>query len=142
MTPLDFERVREAGSESWSRADPVEALMETGPAWDRWLVTLPDGGPHEVQIHRDNGAVVGTCSHAETGEKCKARKYNDESKPCAHLCTIFKATLFNDPTVDGVPVQLFDADDAAIASADTHIEAAMAADRDAVATDGGPEVRQ
>jgi len=143
MTPLDFAQEREQSTDSWDRADPVAAMIETGNNFDEYLVTLPDGEQaHLVTLHKDRGALTGSCYVAGTDEKCPARKYNDESKPCAHLCTIWKATLFNDPTADGTPIQLFDVDDAEIAAADTHIEAAMAADRDAVATDGGPGVRQ
>jgi hypothetical protein len=129
--PLDFETKREEGSASWTRADPEAALIER-IAWDTWLVTLPDGAAaHEVTLYRDHGAFVGDCEIRE-GDRCPARNYADPDEPCAHLCTIYKGTLFNDPTDDGGRITVFDRDDAAIASADHHIEAAL--------TDGGPGV--
>jgi len=144
MTPLDFAAERDESTASWQRADPTAALIER-IAWDTWLVTLPDsdnGTTYEVSLHRDHGALMGECEvRDEADERCPARKYNDASKPCAHLCTVYQATLFNDPDERGQPVEVFSVDDVAIAANDTHIETAMAADRDAVAADGGrPEV--
>ena len=143
MTPLDFSSERDESTASWQRADPTAALIER-VAWDTWLVTLPDSETtYEVSLHRDHGALIGECElRDEADERCPARKYNDADEPCAHLCTVFKATLFNDPDINGKPIEVFDTDDAAIAANDTHIEAAMAADRDPVATDGGSGVRQ
>jgi len=144
MTPLDFASERDESTVSWQRAAPTAALIETGNRFDQFLVTLPDGDQaHLVTLHKDHGALEGSCHVAGTDEKCPARQYNDESKPCAHLCTIWKATLFNDPTADGTPIRLFDVDDAEIAANDTHIEAAMAATGDdGLAADGGVGVRQ
>lgn len=56
----------------------------------------------------------------------------DADKPCAHLCTIRKALVFNDEADDGTTIEVFERDDAEIAAADNHIEDAMA--------DGGREV--
>ena len=49
----------------------------------------------------DHGALNGECEVRETGEKCPARKYNGRDEPCAHLCTIRKALVFNDEAADG-----------------------------------------
>ncbi|WP_253737978.1 hypothetical protein [Halohasta salina] len=142
MNPLDFAQERRESTASWQRADPTEALIER-IAWDTWLVTLPDSEDcHEVTLHRDHGALIGECELRHEDDRCPARKYNDADKPCAHLCTILKATLFNDPDIRGSSIEVFDVSDVGMASADTHIESAMAGDRDPVATDGGPEVRQ
>jgi hypothetical protein len=142
MTPLDFAAERDESTASWQRADPTGALIER-IAWDTWLLTLPDSETtYEVSLHRDHGALMGECEvRDEPDERCPARKYNDAKKPCAHLCTLRKAMLFNDPDISGQPIKVFDVDDAAIAANDTHIETAMAADQD-VATDGGREVFQ
>jgi hypothetical protein len=132
MTPLDFAAKRDAQSRSWTRADPTEALIER-VAWNRWLVTLPDSEDvHEVRLERDHGALVGDCEIHESGERCPARKYNDDEEPCAHLCTLRKALVFNDEADDGTTIEVFDRDDVEIAAADTHVEEAMA--------DGGREV--
>jgi hypothetical protein len=132
--PLDFAAKRDSGSKSWTRADPTAALIER-VAWNRWLVMLPDGDDaHEVQLERDHGAYVGDCEVRETGEQCPGRKYNDESEPCAHLCTIRKAAFVGIEDQAGEPVQIFDRDDVELAKADPHIESAMA--------DGGREVNR
>ena len=88
-------------SQSWTRADPTEELVER-VTWNRWLVTLPDSEDvHEVRLERDHGALVGDCVIHETGERCPARKYNDDEEPCAHLCTLRKALVLNDEADDG-----------------------------------------
>jgi hypothetical protein len=131
VAPLDFAARREADSASWTRADPDAALIER-IAWNTWLVVLPDGEHvHEVTLEKRHGAYVGDCEIRD-GDRCPARKYNDRDEPCAHLCTIYQGTLFNDPTDDGDRIEVFDRDDVEIASADPHIEDAMA--------DGGREV--
>ncbi|QHS17227.1 hypothetical protein GWK26_08770 [haloarchaeon 3A1-DGR] len=130
VTPLDFASKRDAGSASWSRADPTAALIER-VAWNRWRVTLPDSeATHEVRLERDHGAFVGECEvlDGDDREQCPARKFSDVDEPCAHLCTIRQALVFNDEADDGTTIEVFDADDVATASADPHIETAMLAD--------------
>ena len=143
MTPLDFTTERDERTASWQRADPTATLIER-VAWDTWLVTLPDSETtYEVSMHRDHGALIGECEVRDEADRCPARKYNDADEPCAHLCTVFKATLFNDPDVNGQPIEVFDVDDAAIAANDQHIETAMAATGDdGLAADGGVGVRE
>ena len=102
VTPLHFAAKRDSGSASWKRADP------------------------EVSLHRDHGALSGECTVRETGEQCPARKYRDAEEPCAHLCTIRKALVFNDEADDGTTIEVFERDDVEIAAADAHVEDAMA----------------
>lgn len=126
VTPLDFAAKRDSDSASWTRADPTEALIER-IAWNTWLVTLPDSeNAHEVTLEKRNGAFVGDCEIRSTGEQCPARKYRDRDEPCAHLCTIRKGVLFNDPASDGTTIEVFERSDVEIAAADRHIEDAMA----------------
>jgi hypothetical protein len=144
MMPLDFAQEREESTASWQRADPTGALIER-VSWDTWLVTLPDSSTtYEVTLYEDHGALLGECRHRDEADtRCKARQFSDESEPCAHLCTVYQATLFNDPDVNGRPIETFSAEEVGLASNDTHIETAMAEDRrDPVAADGGPEVAE
>jgi hypothetical protein len=76
--------------------------------------------------------VADSDSEFEEQARCPARKYNDDDKPCAHLCTLRKALVFNDEADDGTTIEVFDRDDVETAAADAHIEEAMA--------DGGREV--
>jgi hypothetical protein len=140
VTPLDFGHQRDANSASFERADPEAVLIERR-AWNRFLVTLPDGEHcHEVRLEKRNGAFAGECRLPEEGDeydeqqRCPARKYNNDSLPCAHLCTIRKALVFNDRADDGTTIEVFERDEIEIAAADTHIEDAMA--------DSGREVRR
>jgi len=95
VTPLDFSAQRDANSESFERADPVAALIER-VAWNRWLVTLPDGDDaHEVRLERDHGAYVGECrsgdsdSEFEEQERCPARKYKTVRPPLGDTTNFF-----------------------------------------------------
>ncbi len=136
--PLNFSHQREENSASFERADPEAALIER-VAWNRWKVLLPDGETvHEVRLEKRNGAYVGDCRNHEPEtphdeqERCPARAYNDDELPCAHLCTIRKGAVLPDRADDGTTIKIFERDDVEIASADPHIEDAMA--------DGGREV--
>ena len=130
MTPLDFQRVRDAESDSWTRSHPDRALIEP-QALGEWLVMLPGGEPHVVALERDHGALVGECD-------CKGFEYRDtDDTPCAHLCAIRRAAWDNETglseTTDtyGEPIRLVDVEQE---QADHHVERAMA--------DGGTEVRR
>lgn len=126
MTPLDFAAKRDDDSASWERADPDAALIER-IAWDTWLLTLPDSDTtYEVSLHKRHGALTGSCHIRESGEQCPARKWGDRDEPCAHLCTLRKALVFNDEADDGTTIEVFERGDVEIASADHHIETAMA----------------
>jgi hypothetical protein len=132
MTPLDFASIRDSESDSWERADPQQALVEI-VGLNEWRVTLPDGAStHVVSMdkHR-NGAYTGEC-HTVDGEQCAARKYNDRRRPCAHLATIRKALLFNDPDARGTPIRCFDRARIERESVDAAIEQSVRA-----TTDGG-----
>lgn len=97
MTPLDFATERDDRTASWRRADPRTALTER-TAWNRWVVTLPDGEhAHDVRLERDHGAYVGECYTPDGDERepCPGNAYHDS--PCAHLCTVRKAA-FGDVT--------------------------------------------
>jgi hypothetical protein len=98
--PLDFHAKREAGSDSWDRADPRSALLER-QRWDTWLVTLRGGEAHEVRLRRESGAYVGRCD-------CAGFEHHDG--PCAHLCTVRKAAVVEVPDVRGRPVRVLDPD--------------------------------
>lgn len=126
MIPLQFAPLRENKSESWQRADPVDALLEQR-AWNEWTVCLPDSdSAHCVQLETRNGGYVGECHNANSGERCKARKYNAPQRPCAHLVTIRKAAVLGDPDCNGNPVRVFSRERAERERADDAIEQAVA----------------
>ncbi|MGB9987300.1 hypothetical protein [Salarchaeum japonicum] len=93
MIPLDFISERDDETESWTRSDPLHAVIRphNGATWD---VKLPGGDWHEVHIRRERGAWSGTCD-------CKGWEYRDSHRsPCAHLCALRRAhwTAENQPT--------------------------------------------
>ncbi|GAA0648642.1 SWIM zinc finger family protein [Salarchaeum japonicum] len=79
--PLDFERERDHETDSWARSDPLHAVIRPRLG-DTYDVKLPNGEYHDVRLHRDHGAWLGTCD-------CKGYEYNDG--PCAHLCALRRA---------------------------------------------------
>lgn len=92
MTPVEFSR----GGTSWERADPLGALLEvTGSG--TVLVTLPDGGVHEVCLASTGGGFVGWCD-------CNGWQYHDGA--CAHLCTVRKAAFGGVEDTAGRPVRI------------------------------------
>lgn len=97
--PLDFRTQQRARTESWERAEPDAALLER-QGWDTWLVTLPGGDVHELQLRRENGAYLGTCD-------CAGFEYHEG--PCAHLCTVRKADYIHSDDVTGERVRVLDA---------------------------------
>ena len=117
--PLDFRSKLKVDSESWLRADPTAALIET-VAWDRWRVLLPDGDEsHECRLHRDHGAFIGECD-------CPGFEYHDG--PCAHLCAVRKAAFGRVSDTRGRPVTIHDIDDVERERYDAKIEQAVAAE--------------
>jgi len=78
---LDFLTERDDHTQSWSRSDPLHAVLRP-TAGDTYEVKLPDGAFHQVRLQRDHGAWTGTCD-------CKGFEYNDG--PCAHLCALRRA---------------------------------------------------
>ncbi|APW99415.1 hypothetical protein CHINAEXTREME_17285 [Halobiforma lacisalsi AJ5] len=79
---VDFLEERDGETESWTRADPREALIESFGRFG-YKVTLRDGEDvHYCALGIDDGEYVGRCD-------CKGWQYHDG--PCAHLCTLRKA---------------------------------------------------
>lgn len=119
MTPLDFATERDDASTSWERADPTATLIEQ-IAWNRWLVTLPDGeSVHEVRLERERGAWIGDC-HVVDGDRCPGFAFH--SGPCAHLCVIRKADVVAVPDTRDRPVRVLDEEDVEDARADYAVE--------------------
>lgn len=115
--PLRFREKREAESDSWRRARPTRALIEQ-LEWDTWLVTLPGGSVHEVELWREHGAYLGTCD---------CRGYEHGHRPCAHLCTVRKAEFGDVEDVRGRAVEVVDPEE----------RRAQRVDRLPTAADGG-----
>lgn len=116
---LDFDAVREAGSESWDRADPDAALIEQIEERPNvWKVTLPDSSAvYRCRYELEHGARVGFC-------ECKGYEYGDG--PCVHLCTLRQAEFVGAPRAAdarGQPVRAVDADEE---RAQGHVERVMA----------------
>lgn len=101
--PLAFEAEQQAHGDSWERAAPETALIER-QSWNEWLVTLPGGTAHEVQLERDHGAFIGECD-------CKGFEFRDLGSPCAHLCTVRKAAFGHYTDVRGRRVRILDPDE-------------------------------
>ena len=99
--PLHFRSKRETDSVSWQRARPTRALIEQ-LEWDTWLVTLPGGTAHEVELCRERGAYVGCCD-------CESYQYRGEA--CAHLCTVRKAAFGGVEDLRGRLVEIVDPDE-------------------------------
>ncbi|MBZ6496029.1 SWIM zinc finger family protein [Natrinema longum] len=95
--PVDFLEERDDGTESWTRADPREALIESFGRFG-YKVTLRDGeSVHYCALGIEDGEYVGRCD-------CKGWQYHDG--PCAHLCTLRKADfleLIEIEATDGSP---------------------------------------
>jgi hypothetical protein len=106
VTPLDFESVREEGSDSWVRARSAllddSALIERR-AWNEWLVTLPGGSAHLVTLERDHGAVCGRCD-------CRGFEFSPDARPCAHLVTVRMAAAVGVSDTRGRRIEILDAD--------------------------------
>lgn len=105
-TPLDFLTERDDHTDSWTRSDPADALIEPLNRYG-WKVTLPGGSAHRLALAREHGAWVGWCD-------CKGYQYGDDGSPCAHLCAVRRAhwtaqELPNDPArldTTGEPVHV------------------------------------
>ncbi|QCS43420.1 SWIM zinc finger family protein [Natrinema versiforme] len=94
---IDFLEERDADTESWARADPREALIESFGRFG-YKVTLRDGeSVHYCALGLEDGEYIGRCD-------CKGWEYHDG--PCAHLCTLRKAAfleLIDVKLTDGTP---------------------------------------
>lgn len=94
---VDFLEQRDNETESWARADPRDALIESFGRFG-YKVTLRDGDDvHYCALGIEDGEYVGRCD-------CKGWKYHDG--PCAHLCTLRKADflgVIDLETTDGSP---------------------------------------
>ena len=95
--PVDFLEERDDETESWTRADPREALIESFGRFG-YRVTLRDGEDvHYCALGIDDGEYNGRCD-------CKGWQYHDG--PCAHLCTLRKADfleVIDVESTDGSP---------------------------------------
>jgi hypothetical protein len=79
---VDFLEERDDRTESWTRADPREALIESFGRFG-YKVTLRDGeNVHYCALGITDDEYIGRCD-------CKGWQYHDG--PCAHLCTLRKA---------------------------------------------------
>jgi hypothetical protein len=108
VDPLDFDAVRENGSDSWKRAAPQRALIEPVPRRPNvWNVTLPDSSDvYRVRYEKERGVYLGFC-------ECKGWQYNRPS-PCVHLCTLRQAEFVGAPRAAdarGQPIIAVDADE-------------------------------
>ncbi|ELZ12854.1 hypothetical protein C478_08013 [Natrinema thermotolerans DSM 11552] len=94
---IDFLEERDGDTESWARADPREALIESFGRFG-YKVTLRDGeSVHYCALGLEDGEYIGRCD-------CKGWEYHDG--PCAHLCTLRKADfleLIDVASTDGSP---------------------------------------
>lgn len=94
---IDFLEERDSGTESWTRADPREALIESFGRFG-YKVTLRDGeSVHYCALGLEDSEYLGRCD-------CKGWEYHDG--PCAHLCTLRKADfleLIDVASTDGSP---------------------------------------
>lgn len=144
MNPLDFALVRENYPDRWDRVrNGVELALVERVAWDRWIVTLPDGGePWKVRLRSDHGAYEGACE-APPGavrdhDRCPGHKWHDG--PCAHLCTVRLADWCNrngmGPILDtrGEEIRVHDVEEVYGERGDAEIEPDGRAD---VRADGG-----
>lgn len=93
---VDYDAVAGSEETSWQRADPEAALIESTGRYG-YRVTLPDGDAHLVAVAREDDEHVGTCD-------CEGWEYNDG--PCAHLCTVRKASFAGVEDVEGEPVEI------------------------------------
>lgn len=100
--PLDFLSERDDHTSSWTRGDPADALIESRSRYG-WLVTLPDGEPHECALARERGAYVGWCD-------CDGYRYHDG--PCAHLCALRKADFIHADDLEGDRIHIPDTETA------------------------------
>lgn len=102
MTYLDFRAEADAGTTSWERADPSQALIERTSPVD-YRVMLRDGqSVHTVTYGRERGARVGSCD-------CKGFEFrDDDASPCAHLCVLRKAEFVGALDVTGHAVESVD----------------------------------
>lgn len=93
---LDFEAARDAAMKSWENADPKVALIER---WGRYfyLVNLPDGDAHFCALGRRDGTLRGFCM-------CQGFRHH--SGPCAHLCTIQKASFIDWEGANDEPIEI------------------------------------
>jgi len=94
---VNFLEERDGETESWTRADPREALIESFGRFG-YKVTLRDGEDvHYCALGLEDGEYLGRCD-------CKGWQYHDG--PCAHLCTLRKADflgLVSVEATDGSP---------------------------------------
>lgn len=98
MPFLDFQTEVDSQSTSWKRADPAAALIErTGPT--EYLVMLPGGSVHTCHYGTEREGHVGYCD-------CKGWEYrDDDSSPCAHLCTLRQAEFVGIRGDGGKPIE-------------------------------------
>lgn len=107
--PLNFQTVREDGSASWRRGHPDHVDDVATLSLNRWRIRLDGGSPHVVRLERERGAYSGACD-CEWFQTYR----DDESRPCAHLCAIRRATWEHEhgwePVTDdtGQPVRVVD----------------------------------
>ena len=119
-------------TESWQRADPESALIETVDT-AQWTVALPGGNDvHTVTLFSDGINTRGHCT-------CDGYHYHDR---CAHLITIRQAQLLDIFTVDGEIVRIPTLDAEAVDSVERQVanedEIEADAEPEAVRSDGGP----
>ena len=101
MPYVDFVDEAHRQSTSWERADPDRALIEQVDT-NTYRVMLPGGAVHKCKFGLERGGHVGSC-------ECRGWKYrDDDSSPCAHLCTLRKAEFVGDNADDGEPVEAVD----------------------------------
>jgi len=97
MPYLDFQAERDSNSDSWTRSNPDGALIEHVDT-NTYRVLLPGGNVHDCNFATERGGYVGYCD-------CKGWQFrDDDSSPCAHLCTLRKAEFADKKADDGHPI--------------------------------------
>jgi len=90
---LDFESVRDGGSESWERARLADDAILLQTAESEFVVNLADGASsHVCEIEERADGYYGRCD-------CDAFGYGHHE--CAHLCALRKADFIGHLDVEG-----------------------------------------